>query len=267
MAGVNSKVKGMRGGEIALFISGTGAGKSTLIREIVLHIIETTGDKVGIISLEESPGETGIKLAAMMIHRNPANEEIIEEDLKVGFDKVFGDDRVIVLDHQGSIKDESIITQLEYMCLMGCKYLVIDHITILVSEGAEGLTGNEAIDKIMNDLLRVVKRHNAWIGLISHLRKVQTGGKSFEEGRLPSLDDIRGSGSIKQVSFDIIAFARNSLAADEFVKNTLLMAVLKSRTIGLTGMVPGATYNHATGRLTALSEEQFEPVHTQVSEF
>ena len=258
MTGVNSKIKGKRLGEIALFISGTGSGKSTIIREIGVDLIETTNDKIGIISLEESPGETGIKFSSMLLKRNPANEDISDEDLKVGFDKMFGDDRVVVLDHQGSIKDDSIVDQLEYMCLIGCKYLFIDHITILVSEGADGLTGNEAIDKIMNDLLRLVKRHNVWIGLVSHLRKVQTGGKSFEDGRLPSMDDIRGSGSIKQVSFDIIAFARDMNNKEEEVRNKIKMAVLKSRTMAKTGPVLGAIYNHTTGRLIAEEIEVFD---------
>ena len=251
LAGVNSKIKGRRYGEITLFISGTGSGKSTITREIIIHAIDHTEDKVGIISLEESPAETGMKLSGMAIYKNPAHEEIPEDELKEGFDKVFNSDRIILLDHQGAIKDASIIDQLEYMCLMGCKQIIVDHITILVSEGSEGLTGNEAIDKIMNDLLRVVKRHDVWIGLVSHLRKVQTGGKSFEDGRLPSLDDIRGSGSIKQVSFDVIAFARNLNAAQETERNQITMAVLKSRTIGLTGPVTGAYYTQATGRLTA----------------
>lgn len=258
LQGINSKIKGMRLGEIALFISGTGSGKSTVVREIELHLLETTADKIGVISLEESPGETGIKLSGMAISRNPAHDEIPDEELKVGFDKVFGSDRVVVLDHQGAIKDASIVDQLEYMCLIGCKYLFIDHITILVSEGADGLTGNEAIDKIMNDLLRLVKRHNVYICLISHLRKVQTGGKSFEEGRIPSLDDIRGSGSIKQVSFDVIAFARDMNNAEEQVRNTICMAVLKSRTMALTGPVGGAIYNNITGRLSAFDVDQQE---------
>lgn len=261
LEGVNTKIKGMRTGEIALFISGTGSGKSSLMREIVLHLSENSPDKIGVIFLEESPGETGIKLSGMAINRNPANEEISDEDLRVGFDKVFGNDKIVLLDHQGSIKDSSIIDKLEYMCLVGCTHIIVDHITILVSEGAEGLTGNEAIDYIMNCFLTLVKKHPVWIGLISHLRKVGVGGTSFEEGKMPTMDDIRGSGSIKQISFDIIAFARNMGAEEENVRNSVAMSVLKSRTIGLTGPVKGALYNHATGRLVGLDcapEEFFE---------
>ena len=248
MLGLNEKLKGMRFGEITLWTSGTGSGKSTLLREIALHLVDTTDDKIGIISLEESPAETARKMAGMALNRNPAAEEISIEDLKPGFDKVFRTGRVLVLDHQGSISDGSIMNYLEYMCLSGAKYLFIDHITILASEGAEGLTGNEAIDKIMNDLLRLAKRHNVWIGLISHLRK--TGeGKSFEDGKLPSMDDIRGSGSIKQISMDIIAFARNVAAEDESERNTIKTKVLKCRYTGLTGPSGNIMYDYTTGRL------------------
>ena len=247
--GLNSKLKGMRFNEIALFVSGTGAGKSTMLREIMLHILTETEDMIGIVSLEEAPAETARKMAGMSLLRNPAKEEIPLEELKVGFDSVFGHERIILVDHQGAITDLSIMDRLEYMCLVGCKYIFVDHITILVSEGVDNLQGNEAQDKIMNALLRLVKRYDVWIGLVSHLRKKQGGGKSFEEGLLPTLDDIRGSGSIKQISFDIIAFARNLNAEDDLERNTIEMAVLKARQTGLTGRVNGSHYDFDTGRL------------------
>ena len=217
--------------------------------------MKTTDDKVGIISLEESPAETVRKMAGAALNRNPANEEISIEDYEEGFDKVFGADRFLVLDHQGSISDGSIMDFLEYMCLSGAKYLFIDHITILASEGTEGLTGNEAIDKIMNDLLGLVKKYNVWIGLISHLRKTGNQGKSFEDGQLPSMDDIKGSGSIKQISMDIIAFARNIGADTELERNTIQTKVLKCRYTGLTGPSGTMSYDFKTGRLTKSNDE------------
>jgi len=255
MDGLNEKLKGMRFGEITLWTSGTGSGKSTLLREIALHLLERTDDKIGIISLEESPAETARKMSGMALNRNPAKEEIEINELKTGFDTVFGSDRVLVLDHQGSISDGSIMDFLEYMCLSGVKYLFVDHITILASEGTEGLTGNEAIDKIMNDLLRLVKKHDVWIGLISHLRKTDNKGKSFEEGKLPSMDDIRGSGSIKQISMDIIAFARDVGSDNEEERNIIKTKVLKCRYTGLTGPSGSLYYDFDTGRLKRGSDE------------
>jgi len=269
MAGVNSKLKGMRFGEITLFTSGTGSGKSTLLREIILHIKKTAPveDKIGIASLEESPEAEARRLSGMQLSRNTSDEEMSFEELEVGFNELFGsedeEERIMMLDHQGAVNDSSIIDKIEYMCLMGCRYILIDHITILVSEGIDKLHGNEAQDKIMNDLLALVKKYPVWIGLVSHLRKVGQGAVSFEQGKIPTMDDIKGSGSIKQISFDIIGFARDMNAEDDNTRNTINMAVLKARTTGLTGIVRGAMYNQSTGRLTAIPvEDEFTKVET-----
>ena len=269
MKGINDKLKGMRFGEITLWTSGTGSGKSTLLREIVLWLLETTDDKVGIISLEESPAETVSKLLGMQSMKNVTENPLTEEEEIKSFGEVFGDDRVMVLDHHGSVADGGIIEHLEFMALKGVKYIFLDHITILVSEGAEGLTGNEATDKIMNDLIRLVKKHEIWLGLVSHLRKSGSGGKSFEEGQLPSLDDIRGSGSIKQISMDIIAFARDVGAPDEAVRNVLETKVLKCRYTGLTGPSGDIQYIKDTGRMAASNvkiDGGFRPANMEITD-
>ena len=137
--GLNEKLKGIRHGEITLFTSGTGSGKSTVIKEIILDLLAKTEHKVGLISLEESVGDTAEKFISMALKRNIMDPPPAEDvDLRAGFEQVFGDERLVLLDHQGSVGDSSLIDKIEYMALMGCKYLVLDHITIAVSEGAEG---------------------------------------------------------------------------------------------------------------------------------
>lgn len=250
LQGLNDKLGGVRQGEITLFTSGTGSGKSTVIKEIVLNLLGKTNHKVGLISLEESVGDTAEKFIAMQLQRPLIGDPTLTDDeLRKGFDDVFADERLVLLDHQGSVSDASLLDKIEYMALMGCKYLFLDHITIAVSEGSDGLTGNEAIDKVMSDLLKIVKKHNVWLGLVSHLRKAQ-GGRSFEEGHLASIDDIKGSGSIKQISFDIIAFARNLVAESDLERNTIKLRVLKARFTGNTGDCGTAVYNPKTTRLS-----------------
>ena len=247
LSGLNDKLKGMRQGEITLFTSGTGSGKSTVIKEILYDLVNNHNKKVGLASLEESIHDTVSKFLAM----NIGDEEKTKKMFK----------SIALLDHQGSVGDSSLIDQIEYMALMGCTHIVLDHITIAVSEGTEGLEGNAAIDKVMSDLLKIVKKHNIWLGLVSHLRKAM-GGKSFEEGNLASIDDIKGSGSIKQISFDIIAFARNLVDKDDTVQRTVKFRVLKSRFTGLTGDAGSATYNRETTRLESTGEFSVEQAIT-----
>ena len=67
---------------------------------------------------------------------------------------------------------------------------------------------------------------------------------------MASIDDIKGSGSIKQISFDIVAFARNLVAEDEGERNTIRFRVLKSRFTGFTGDAGAAVYDTTTTRLS-----------------
>ena len=107
----------------------------------------------------------------------------------------------------------------------------------------------------MSDLLKITKKHNIWLGIISHLRK---GERPFEEGHLPSIDDIKGSGSIKQISFDIVAFARNMIADSDTERNTINLRVLKSRFTGHTGDCGSTIYNTETGRLNEVNILDFD---------
>ena len=249
MTGINEKTEGMRMGEITLFTSGTGAGKSTLIKEIILYLLYS-GEKVGVVSLEESPGDTMEKLVKMVSKSaTPSSKE--EDD---ALTKLLKNSELFLLDHQGSVSDGSLIDQMKFLAAIGCKYIILDHLTIAVSEGAEGLTGNEAIDKVMSDLLKLTKQHDIWLGVISHLRKA-AGGQSFEEGKLASLDDMKGSGSIKQIAFDVIAFARDLTADTEQERNVMEMAVLKSRHTGRTGPAGKAQYDPDTCRLSYINVE------------
>jgi len=252
---LNEKLFGMRLGEIVLFTSGTGSGKSTVIKEIVLDILENTKDMVGMVSLEESVGDTAEKFIGMVLKKNLTTDNVSEEEQYEGFKTVFGDERLVLLDHQGSVSDESLVDKMERLALMGCKYIILDHITIAVSEGSKGKTGNEAVDSLMSDLLKLCKKHNIWLGVVSHLRK---GEKPFEEGHLPSIDDIKGSGSIKQISFDIIAFSRNMIAETEQLRNTIKLRVLKSRFTGKTGDCGSTSYDSKTGRLKKTSLVDFD---------
>ena len=250
LKGLNDKLFGMRLGEITLFTSGTGSGKSTVVKETILNLLDKTEDKIGLISLEESIGDTATKLIGMSINKNIRMPgDVTDEEARIGYDNVFKDERLILLDHQGSVADSSLLNRIEYLAALGCNYLILDHITIAVSEGVDGATGNEAVDKVMSSLLKIVKRYNIHLTLISHLRKSSGEGKSFEEGVMPNLDSIKGSGSIKQISFDIVGFARNMMAAEKSDRNIVKFAVLKSRFSGDTGMCGQANYNVDTGRL------------------
>jgi len=259
---LNAKLKGRRIGEITLWASGTGAGKSTIVREIIIHTRETTEDKIGIIALEESPGETARHLCAVAMNRNPSEEIITPAEIEPIFNHLFKDDQIRILNHYES--EGTLLDTMEHMALLGCKWIILDHLTLLASETNTGGSENTHVDSIMNRMRRLVKQHDIHIDVISQLRKMGESGKSFEDGVLPSLDDVKGSGAIKQVSFNVIGFARNLNAENDLERNTIKMTILKCRHTGLTGPVPPVFFSRKMNRIcqqepsAEYKEEHFE---------
>ena len=261
---LNKMSYGRRMGSITMLTSGTGMGKSSFLKEDQYHLLNTTDSKIGICSLEESLSEAvgGI----MSLHANKRiglpDVEISDEEERKLWEETMGEDRFMFLDHQGSVSDDSLTDKIEYMALCGCKFIYLDHITIAVSE-SDGDDINKATDKLMSDLLKICKRHNVWIGVVSHLRKTNNNQKSFEEGAVPSDDDLKGSGSLKQIAFQIIAISRSKIEEDPAKRNLSKLWVLKDRFTGRTGPAGQFRFVEETGRLRHTDgEEDFEETLT-----
>lgn len=237
----------------------TSVGKTSLLLEDFHHLLQTTDSKIGGCFLENSVAETVTSLMAIHLNKRLGlpGVEVEEEEERSAWEATLGLKRAMLLDHQGSVADSSLIDKIEYLALSGCKYIYLDHITIAVSE-SEGNV-NQAIDSFMSSLLKIVKKHNCWIGVVSHLRKTSTDAEStFETGAPITEDSLKGSGSLKQISFQTIGISRNKLHKDEEKRNTSQVWLLKDRKTGQTGMAGSYSYNTETGRLFSPEAEKNE---------
>jgi twinkle protein len=254
---VNDMTYGRRTGELTIFTAGTGSGKSTFVKEDIYHLIITTDYQVGVVSLEESVRETLDGVIGVHLNKRINLPDVVfdrsgEEGAKA-WQEVAGSGRLLLLDHQGSVTDSSLMDKIEFMAASGCKFIFLDHITLAVSE-VEG-NANEAMDKAMSDLLKLCKKHDVWIGVVSHLRKTSGGSKTFEEGASITEDSLKGSGSLKQIAFQIIGFSRNKYSDDEGVRQRVNISILKNRFTGHTGPAGCARYDNLTGRLHSTPAE------------
>lgn len=266
MKDLNSKNYGRKLGSITMVTSGTGMGKTSWIKEDQYHLLRTrpAEERIGVLSLEESIAEAVGGIMALEANKRIQLPDVAMTDAEERsyWEATMADDRFMFLDHQGSMNDSSLIDKMEYMCLAGCKYLYLDHVTIAVGGEADV---NTAIDNLMSDLLKLAKRYNIWVGVISHLRKTGNNQKSFEEGAVPSEDDLKGSGALKQVPMQIFAISRNKMEKDETKRNTSFFWVLKDRFTGRTGFVGAFIFDYITGRLRRIDVEAdslsaFEPI-------
>lgn len=183
-------------------------------------------------------------------------EYVADADYWKGFDETFGavdadgNSRLNVYDAFGSLDETDLYNKVRYFATgLGCKVIWIDHLSILVSDlGSESQDERRAIDSIMHNLKMLTQELGVYIGLISHLKKAPQG-RSFEEGYVPSSDDLRGSGSIKQLSNNVYAISRNQQEEDDRARNTSLLTVLKCRYTGRTGRADYLYFDEHTGRM------------------
>ena len=262
--GLNKKLYGMRQGELITLTGGTGLGKSSVTRELEHYLIKNTTDNVGVIALEEDWRRTidGILSieANARLYIDQEREKFSEEELDKFFDVLYDGEnknRVWVHAHFGTNNIDEIFTKLRFMIIAcECKWVVVDHLHMLVAAVSEG-DERRAIDNIMTRLRSIVEETGVGLILVSHLRRV-SGDKGHENGIEVSLSHLRGSQAIAQLSDCVIALERNQQADDADEANTTRVRVLKSRYTGDVGMATHLLYNRETGRLSEFEKESYE---------
>jgi twinkle protein len=157
-----------------------------------------------------------------------------------------------LFDHFGSSTLDNIVNRVRYMAKgLGCGYVVLDHISIIVSGGDVG-DERKALDAIMTRLRMLVQETGISLICVSHLKRPES--KGHEEGAATSLAQLRGSGSIAQLSDIVIGLERNGQATDPVERNTTHVRVLKNRFSGYTGGACDLLYNPSTGRMLEIQE-------------
>jgi len=255
--GLQNLTYGVRMGELVTITAGAGLGKSQFIKELVYHVLGNTSDNVGMMFMEESVKKAGLSLMSLEankpLHLPDVFSTATDKELKDSFDNTLGTNRLFFYDHFGSNAIDTIVGRVRYFAkALDCKYVVLDHVSIIVSDQQHG-DERRALDEIMTKLRTVVQELNICLLLVSHLRRPSSAG--HEEGAATSLSQLRGSASIGQLSDIVIGLERNGQHEDEKERHTTTVRVIKNRFSGLTGPACRLYYSRQTGRMTELEEE------------
>lgn len=248
---LQSKTNGARHGELYVITSGSGMGKSTLLRELEYFFGVSKGETCGVVALEESTAKTGLELMSIFLNRrliiSVDPDSVSKEELKSAFDATIGNGKFFLYDHFGSLDSGNLLSKLRYMIVaLGCKRIFLDHISIVVSGMDNSDDGGErkAIDKLMTNLRSLVEETGCTMYVVSHLKRPDK--KGHEEGAQVSLSQLRGSGAIAQLADMVIGLERNQQGDNP---NVMTIRVLKNRFSGLTGIGGYLYYDPETGRL------------------
>jgi twinkle protein len=253
---LNKLTFGVRPGELVMVTAGSGLGKSQFLREIVWKIIQDTQDNIGMMFLEESVQKTAISMMSLAANKplHLPTTQYTPAEYEAAFNATLGLDRLFFFDHFGSTGIDNIVNRVRYMAkALNCKYVILDHISIVVSAQESG-DERKALDEIMTRLRTIVQETGISLFCVSHLKRPE--GKGHEEGVATSLAQLRGSGAIAQLSDIVIGLERNAQHSDPLERNTTVIRVLKNRFSGLTGPAGKALYDLSTGRMLDKTEEE-----------
>ena len=260
---MNEKTYGMRTGELVTFTSGAGMGKSSIMRELMHHILKNSNDNIGILALEESTKNTAFNIMSVEANQRLYIKEIrnqfSREQLHQWQKNTIGSGRFFAFDHFGSIGNDEILSRVRYMAKsLDCKWIFLDHLSILVSGQDEG-DERKSIDVLMTKLRSLVEETGVGLLLVSHLRR-PSGDLGHENGKEVTLSHLRGSASIAHLSDSVIALERNQQADDEVIACTTTIRILKNRYTGETGVCSYLHYDKKSGRMSQIDnpfEDEF----------
>lgn len=249
---LNARLRGLRKGELTLLTAGSGIGKSTLVRELAYHMHQQHGLMIGNVYLEEQHVKTAQGYVALHsdiplgdLRVNPG--QLSDAEWRRAVREVV-QQRMLFYKHFGSLAADTLLSRLKYMAHAGCDFIILDHISIVIS-GMEASSEGERrdIDRLMTRLRQLVEQTGVGVLAVTHLK--QPDGSPHEEGGRVTLSHLRGSGALKQLSDNVAAMERDQ--QDEELQDYSLLRLLKNREFGDVGPCDDLRYDRRTGRLEA----------------
>ena len=250
---LNELTHGFRPKELVTITSGSGMGKSQIVRELEHYLLGASEDNIGILALEEDIPKTALGIMSIEANKQLHLDKTVTQEEKKGYwDKTLGSGRIYMFDHWGSTSEDNLLGRIRYMAKgLDCKWIILDHLSIVVSD-QDNNDERKAIDSIMTNLRKIVQETGVGLFLVSHLRR-PSGSKAHEDGGKISLGELRGSAAIAQLSDIVIGLERDQQHADPTTRNTTCVRVLKNRFVGLTGPACYLYYDKESGRMIETS--------------
>jgi twinkle protein len=251
---LNEMIRGLKKHRIYTVYAGTGAGKTSIMKEIVYNIRKTRPEiTVANVYLEESFKYT-IKsyialdndLPTFRIEENP---DLLSLEAKIKSYKgiIYNEDegdRMLFYKHFGSLDSKRLFNMLEYFVIgKGAEIVVLDHLSILIS-GLDSAPEGErvVIDNVMTKLRSFTERTGCVVLLATQLRRTEG---SYNTGAAINESSARGSGSVEHLSDVIFSLNRNVESENP---NDARLRVIKNRVSGIIGEADLIVYNSNTGR-------------------
>ena len=164
-----------------------------------------------------------------------------EKELRDYYDKTVNTDRIVVWDHFGANSIHEVLNKIRHMANLGCKYIIVDHLSIIVSDQA--VDERKALDEIATKLKTICMELG--IAVIAVIHQNRNG-------------QIRGTAGVEQLANLVFKLHRETESASEWRRNVTKVSVQKNRFCGITGPGVYLFYDPITARLSELTDDEIK---------
>ena len=268
---LNEMLGGFRKGELTIVTSSSGAGKTTSLSKIADDIVEQN-EKVGMIYLEEPIKKTLQRIVASKLKvsyrdfkKNPlacATEKAIQDV----YNDLRDQSRVVFLDHFGSMPITELMAKVKHLYFVeNCKYILLDHLSMVIS-GSDVKDERKEIDVVMTELAAFCAANDVGIIVVVHLNR-QGSAVNAPKGKEDepfwasiSLNHLRGSGGLEQLSWNVLSLEREYLPNKK--RGRVRWTILKNREFSDLGIADVFSLNDVDWSVQLYDDETTEVANT-----
>jgi len=215
---------GLRKGESVLITAQEGIGKTEFVHALEYKLLSETDVPICAIFLEE-PKKRHLQALAGLYLRAPVHLPdsgyTTDQTLTALQEVVRRDERLLLYSHFGSDDPDVLLDTIRYaVSAVGCEWVLLDHITMVVSGSASSEDERRKLDFLSTKLEMMVKELNFGLIIVSHVN---------------DLGQTRGSRYISKIADIRIDLERDLATSDERLRNITTAKVSKNRFSGRTG--------------------------------
>lgn len=281
--GLTEVTFGMR--PACMFLYGPeSTGKTEIVRQIVEHNLSKHGMLSAIFSFEQEPDDTLQRLAGSRINKRVhiPSVEWTREELEPHID--YFNEKVFFYEYKGVLRFDDIVRSIYYLALVKrVKFFVLDNLTAMLSWpyiNEKRVSENEYLSHVAITLKQIQKELKLIMLILGHnsndnmsknvyvstspknpdaydsmtgdelQKRINKPGMTWESGRMATLENIYGSGTIKKVMDWVFCIGRNRVSEDDIEHRTINFKFLKCRLASENeGRVIKLLYEYDTGQL------------------
>jgi twinkle protein len=223
---------GIRRAEIHIIGAAPKIGKTEFQHQLIKHLTDVHGERVGTFSLEENPVKTLKKIAGKYANKQftkpPEIAGYTQEEARAAMEGL--DDKIEFYSSRGVRDADEILNIVRYWAAQGIWLFIIDPLTAIVAEH-DSSAANDVLNSFMSKAASLAMELQITFFMFSHVNPPKAGRPHDQGGDVLS-SQFTGSRAMEKWAHYGWGISRNRDSDDPIERNTAKVKMLFDREFG-----------------------------------